>query len=48
MDRLSHHRGSIRSVASDHIALFQLGINEGCEDRVKTLMENDVYVFPGE
>ena len=48
IDRLSHHRGNVRSVASDHIALFQLGINNGCKERVKALMENDVYVYPGE
>ena len=38
----------MRSVASDHIALFQLGIDDGCKERVKALMENDVYVYPGE
>ena len=48
IDRLSHHRGNVRSVASDHITLFQLGINDGCKERVKALMENDVYVYPGE
>ena len=36
------------SVASDHIALFQLGINDRCKEWVKALMENDMYVYPGE
>ncbi|KAF8803276.1 hypothetical protein BYT27DRAFT_7110256, partial [Phlegmacium glaucopus] len=46
-DRLSHHRGQIRSVASDQIAIFQLGIGDGCSQRVHALIENDVYVYPG-
>lgn len=48
IDRLSHHRGTIRAAASDHIVMFQLGVDEGCKERVKALIENDVYVFPGE
>ncbi|KDR71019.1 hypothetical protein GALMADRAFT_214053 [Galerina marginata CBS 339.88] len=43
IDRLSHHRNT-RSVASDHIALFQLGINEGCKEQVKASIENDVRI----
>jgi len=38
----------VRTVASDNIALFQLGIDEGCKARVKALIDNDVYVYPGE
>jgi hypothetical protein len=38
----------VRSVASDYITLFQLGINDRCKERVKALMENDMYVYPGE
>jgi hypothetical protein len=38
----------VHSVASDHIALFQLGINDGYKEWVKALMENYVYVYPGE
>ncbi|KAF8808311.1 hypothetical protein BYT27DRAFT_7241718 [Phlegmacium glaucopus] len=37
----------IRSVALDQIAVFQLGIGEGCSQRVRALIENDVYVYPG-
>ncbi|KAF8156752.1 hypothetical protein B0H34DRAFT_658911, partial [Crassisporium funariophilum] len=48
IDRLSHHRGNMRTIASDNIALFQLGVNEGCKDRVKALLDNDVYVYPAE
>lgn len=48
IDRLAHHRGIVRTVASDNIALFQLGIDEGCKARVKALIDNDVYVYPGE
>lgn len=48
IDRLVHHRGDVRFVASDHITLFQLGIDNGCKEWVKALMENDVYVYPGE
>jgi hypothetical protein len=28
--------------------LLQLGINDGCKEQVKALMENDMYVYPGE
>jgi hypothetical protein len=39
--RLSHHRGQIRSVASDQIAIFQLGIGNGCSQCVPcALIEN--------
>ena len=48
MDRLSHHRGKIHQAASDQIALFQLGVGEGCTQRVNALLENDVYVYPGQ
>ncbi|KIM47377.1 hypothetical protein M413DRAFT_22059 [Hebeloma cylindrosporum] len=48
VDRLSHHRGQMRSAASDHIAIFQLGIGDVCCQRVQALIENDVYVYPGQ
>jgi len=50
-DRLSHHRGQMRHAASDQIALFQLGIGDDsdeCAQRVHALLENDVYVYPGQ
>ena len=47
IDRLSHHRGQIRSIASDQIAIFQLGVGDGCSQRVRALIENDIYVYPG-
>jgi hypothetical protein len=28
--------------------LFQLGVGDGCAERVQALMENDVYVYPGQ
>jgi hypothetical protein len=34
-------------VASDQIAIFQLGIGDECSQRVHPLIENDVYVYPG-
>ena len=37
----------MRSAASDQIAIFQLGIGDGCSQRVQALNENDVYVYPG-
>ena len=48
VDRLSHYRGTIREAAGAHIALFQLGVGDGCKARVKALQDNDVYVYPGE
>jgi len=48
MDRLSHHNGQIRHAESDQIALFQLGIGDGCAQRVDVLLENDVYVYLGQ
>jgi hypothetical protein len=42
-----HHHGQILSVASDQIAIFQLGIGDGCSQLVHALIENDVYVYPG-
>ena len=36
------------SAASDHIAIFQLGIGDVCAQRVQALIENDVYVYPGD
>jgi hypothetical protein len=27
--------------------MFQLGVGDGCAQRVQALMENDVYVYPG-
>ena len=47
VDRLSHYRGQLRSAASDQIAIFQLGVGDGCSQRVHALIENDVYVYPG-
>jgi len=37
----------MRSAASDHIAIFQLGVGDVCAQRVQALIENDVYVYPG-
>ena len=34
-------------MASDQIAIFQLGVGDGCSQRVHALIENDVYVYPG-
>ena len=34
-------------MASDQIAIFQLGIGDGCSQHVHVLIENDVYVYPG-
>ena len=34
-------------MASDQIAIFQLGIGDKCLQRVQALIENDVYVYPG-
>ncbi|PPQ66418.1 hypothetical protein CVT26_011287 [Gymnopilus dilepis] len=48
VDRLSHYRGTIREAAGAHIALFQLGVGDGCKARVKALQDNDIYVYPGE
>ncbi|KDR72040.1 hypothetical protein GALMADRAFT_74336, partial [Galerina marginata CBS 339.88] len=48
VDRLSHHRGQIQNAASDYIAIFQLGIGDVCAQRVQALVENDVYVYPGQ
>ncbi|PPQ83324.1 hypothetical protein CVT26_015164 [Gymnopilus dilepis] len=48
VDRLSHYRGTIREAAAAHIALFQLGVGDGCKARVKALQDNDIYVYPGE
>jgi hypothetical protein len=28
--------------------LFQLGVGEECTERVRALIENDVYVYPGQ
>jgi hypothetical protein len=28
--------------------MFQLGIGDGCAQRVQALIENDVYVYPGQ
>ena len=47
MDRLAHHCRQIRSIASDQITIFQLGISDECSQRVCALIENDVYVYPG-
>jgi hypothetical protein len=38
----------MRNAAADQIALFQLGIGDGCIQRVQALIENDVYVYPGQ
>ena len=38
----------MRHAASDQIALFQLGVGDGCAQRVQALIENDVYVYPGQ
>ena len=32
----------------DHIAIFQLGIGDVCAQRVQALIENDVYIYPGQ
>ena len=28
--------------------MFQLGVGDGCAERVRALMENDLYVYPGQ
>ena len=38
----------MRHTAADCIALFQLGVGDGCAKRVAALIENDVYVYPGQ
>jgi Domain of unknown function (DUF6532) len=47
VDHLSHYRGQIRSVASDQIAIFQLGVGDRCSQHVHALIKNDIYVYPG-
>ena len=36
------------AVALTQIALFQLGVGDGCAQHVHALLENDVYVYPGQ
>ncbi|PPR00388.1 hypothetical protein CVT26_009669 [Gymnopilus dilepis] len=48
VDRLANWRSKPRIAASNHIALYQLGVGDVCKARVNALLENDVYVYPGE
>ena len=48
VDRLSHHCGELKKATAEQIAIFQLGVGDGCIERVRALMENDVYVYPGQ
>ena len=34
-------------MALDQITIFQLGVGNGCSQRVHALIENDVYIYPG-
>ena len=34
------------SAASDHIAIFQLGIGNDCAKCVQALIKNDMYIYP--
>ena len=34
-------------MAADQIAIFQLGIGDGCSQHVHVLIKNDVYVYLG-
>ena len=34
-------------MASDQIAIFQLGIGNECSQCVHALIKNDIYVYPG-
>ncbi|KJA13097.1 hypothetical protein HYPSUDRAFT_151966, partial [Hypholoma sublateritium FD-334 SS-4] len=47
VDRLPHARGPVRLAALDHIAVFQLGVEDGCIRRVKYLLDSETYVYPG-
>ncbi|KAF8961876.1 hypothetical protein BDZ97DRAFT_1663631, partial [Flammula alnicola] len=47
IDRLSHARSPIRNNALGHIAVFQLGVGDGCATRVDALLACDAFVFPG-
>lgn len=38
----------MHTVASDHIAGFQLGIGEICKARIIALSDNNRYIYPGE
>ncbi|PPQ86667.1 hypothetical protein CVT26_012967, partial [Gymnopilus dilepis] len=48
IDHLSNWRSKPRIAASNHIALYQLGVGDICKVRVDALLENDVHVYPGE
>ena len=45
IDRLSHHRGNMCTVTSDHTTSFQLGIDEEYKEALK---ENNLYRYPGD
>lgn len=47
MDRLSITRSPARTAALSHIACFELGVGEMCQQRVTALIENDLYIYPG-
>ncbi|PPQ77053.1 hypothetical protein CVT24_009601 [Panaeolus cyanescens] len=48
MNRLALRRNAMRFQASaDSIQIFRLGKGPGCADRVKALLLNEGYVFPG-
>ncbi|KAJ3502649.1 hypothetical protein NLJ89_g8788 [Agrocybe chaxingu] len=47
LDRLPHARGPVKAGGINHIAIFQLGIGEACQLRVKALFEDHTYVYPG-
>lgn len=48
VDRLSHKRSPVYKKAFDHITIFQLGVGEVCVDRMKALLQADLYIYPGE
>jgi hypothetical protein len=38
----------MRQAVADQIALFQLGVGDECAQCVRLLIENDIYVYPGQ
>ncbi|KAF8810447.1 hypothetical protein BYT27DRAFT_7221976 [Phlegmacium glaucopus] len=48
VDHLSHHRGQMQSAASNHITIFQLGVGDVCAQHVQALIENNMYIYPGQ
>ncbi|KAJ3567979.1 hypothetical protein NP233_g6015 [Leucocoprinus birnbaumii] len=47
VDHLSIHRNPAQKFAIDHIAAFQLGVEDQCTEHVKALKVADKYIYPG-